>query len=218
MSNQFTYEIDERNLRTQLRELEVPLKEDSWHKFEAFSDTQVGQHTSSPLRNFNLNLNRNVVLPVVFGVIIVLFSLLMVNFISIKNPKKESAQNSAASPAVSQELQINSQKPAAMAKPQPQVQPEQKNADALNVAEVKAGTEQPAADIASAVTSEPQQTAPQLPATEITSETSATAAVKVEAPEKKKRKRRSSDVVDPELLQIRPTLVSESEEENIRPN
>ena len=91
MSN-FTYEIDERNLRIQLKEFVVPLKEDAWQKFETFSDSMVSQQRENRLKSFNFSLNRSVVLPSVFGIIIILFSFLLVNFVSIKNPVKESDQ------------------------------------------------------------------------------------------------------------------------------
>ena len=72
MSN-FTYEIDERNLRIQMKEFTVSVKEDAWLKFETFSDSMVNQQRENRLKNFNFSMNRSVVLPSVFGVIIILF-------------------------------------------------------------------------------------------------------------------------------------------------
>lgn len=220
MSNHFTYEIDERNLRIQLKELEVPVKEDAWQKFEIFSDAQVSHHTNSALRNFNLNLNRNVVLPVVFGVIIILFSFLLVNFISIKNPKKENAQKAEISPVIKPEPQpLENKTAAAPLKTVPEMQPDTKNNEALNVAEVKITKEGAVADIPAPVSPQPQQTEPQIAGTEVAAETTSTADVKSETPVKKKRKRRSAEVIESDQLpDIRPSLISEEHEEDIRPN
>ena len=51
-----------------------------------YSDSCKNVYKSSVLPNFNLNINRNVILPLVFGGIIILFSLLLFNFVNIKNP------------------------------------------------------------------------------------------------------------------------------------
>ena len=87
----FKYEINERNLRVQMKDNSVPYTDEAWQKFENYSASQK-QHThGSVMTQFNLSLNRNVVLPVVFGGVIVLFSLLLFNFVNIKNPALETA-------------------------------------------------------------------------------------------------------------------------------
>lgn len=87
MSSHFNYEIDERHLRVRLKEMEMPYKEDAWLQFEAFSDLNCIAGKASKLPTIRLNLNRTLILPFVFGAVIILFSLLLVNFISIKNTK-----------------------------------------------------------------------------------------------------------------------------------
>lgn len=83
----FTYQIDEQSLRSQLKNLAVPFNEISWTKFENYSDAQAPLHISSKrFRDFQLNVNRNVVVPIVFGAVVISFSFLLFNFISIKNP------------------------------------------------------------------------------------------------------------------------------------
>lgn len=95
MSSPFKYEIDERNLRLRLKENELQFSEEAWQKFESFSSAQKSVVNDTIIRRFNLSMNRNVVLPVVFGAVIVLFSLLLFNFINIKNPNTESAENTS---------------------------------------------------------------------------------------------------------------------------
>src|SRR5204863_9054813 len=89
MSNIFNYEIDERNLRIQLRSMEVPMKEDAWQKFEAYSAEHPFRTPKTKMINLQLHLNRNVVLPVVFAMVICFFSVLLFNFISIKKTRVE---------------------------------------------------------------------------------------------------------------------------------
>ncbi|MES2679794.1 MAG: hypothetical protein V4635_07920 [Bacteroidota bacterium] len=87
----FKYEINERNLRMQLKDNSVPFNEEAWLKFESFSATQKNYTHENVMKRFNVSLNRNIILPVVFGGVIVLFSLLLFNFVNIKNPNQETA-------------------------------------------------------------------------------------------------------------------------------
>ena len=87
MSTIFSYEIDERNLRVQLKNLEIPLKEEAWQKFDSYARTH-GQPEQSPVfQQLQFRLNRNVVMPAIFGTIILVFSLMLYNFVSIKKDK-----------------------------------------------------------------------------------------------------------------------------------
>jgi hypothetical protein len=85
MSSHFNYEIDERNVRVKLKDMVMPYKEEAWVQFENYSETTKSAHKTSSLPNFRLNLNRNIILPVVFGAVIILFSLVLFNFVNIKN-------------------------------------------------------------------------------------------------------------------------------------
>lgn len=87
MSSHFNYEIEERNMRNQLKEMEVSFKEEAWLNYEAYAKQFQSVHKTQLLPNFNFALNRTVILPVVFGGIIILFSFLLFNFINIKNIK-----------------------------------------------------------------------------------------------------------------------------------
>ena len=53
MSNHFTYEIDERKLRVKLKDLEYPLNEELWKKFEESVALQNKQNNSDFLKNVN---------------------------------------------------------------------------------------------------------------------------------------------------------------------
>jgi hypothetical protein len=83
----FTYEIDERILREQLNNIAIPLKDENWLRFEQYAAAQAPVLIpKNRLANLQVHISRNVVLPVVFGVVIIMFSFLLFNFISIKNP------------------------------------------------------------------------------------------------------------------------------------
>lgn len=87
MSSHFNYEIEERNMRNQLKELELTYKEEAWLNYEEYAKQFQSVNKAQLLPNFNFALNRTVILPVVFGGIIILFSFLLFNFINIKNTK-----------------------------------------------------------------------------------------------------------------------------------
>lgn len=215
MSNHFTYEIDERNLRMQLGDHVVPYKEEAWYKFESFSDSQIQSRRDNRMKGISITLNRNVVLPVVFGVIVILFSFLLVNFISIKNPKSNSDQKAEASliPAqkelakpeikasVKSQSPVVEQKQTTPAVVPPAIEPGQKTASSAQIPA-------PAQHVTSAVV----QSAPD-------SGTAANEEVKTEPVVKKKRRRPASEVVESEVLpEIRPTLVTEERDLEIRPD
>ena len=87
MSNHFNYEIEERNMRNQLKDLETPFKEEAWLSYEAYYKKFNDNRKKQLLPNFNFTLNRTVILPLVFGIVIIAFSFLLFNFITIKTKK-----------------------------------------------------------------------------------------------------------------------------------
>lgn len=90
MSKHFSYEIDERNLRVQLKNLEVPHRTEAWSKFEVYADAHPIITQKPVFAGFDLKLSRQVVMPAIFGAIIILFSFLLYNFVSIKKDKEAS--------------------------------------------------------------------------------------------------------------------------------
>lgn len=93
MSSHFNYEIEERNMRNQLKELEFTYKEEAWLNYEEYAKQFQSVNKTQLIPNFNFALNRTVILPVVFGGIIILFSFLLFNFINIKNTKATAKSN-----------------------------------------------------------------------------------------------------------------------------
>lgn len=93
MSGHFVYEIDERKLRVRLQEIEVELKQDSWSNFEAYYLANTENRNEKSFQNFNVPISMNVLLPVLFGAIIVVIAIVLFKFISIKNPPANPNEN-----------------------------------------------------------------------------------------------------------------------------
>jgi hypothetical protein len=221
MSN-FTYEIDERNLRLRMKDFMVPVKQDAWQKFESYSETTVSEKLEGRLKNFNFSLNRNVVLPSVFGVVIILFSFLLVNFVSIKSSAKENTQKAEASPAVSStpsapQEQLNKQAVPAVAKPKQQ---SEMPAEEVKVPDVKPEEKAILNNLVSTSATIPEQV-PASSVQAIPAEPGGDSVAKQDEEVKSKRRaeRRAARAEAQKLEEIRPTPVAEERDvEEVRPD
>jgi hypothetical protein len=185
MSTIFSYEIDERNLRVQLKNLEIPLKEEAWQKFEIYKQTNTQIEQTPFLQNLQFRLNRNVVMPAIFGSIILLFSLLLYNFVSIKKDK-EQQETVASVPA----LETASESEPEAVTTAPEVQ-----ATLLSTEEMPVPETLPAE-----VTAPAETPAPEAPAITTNSETR-----QAEAAERKRQRRRERET----LSAIKPSIITE---------
>src|SRR4051812_19284215 len=87
MSSLFSYELDEQQIRITLQDSgAVKYSESSWDEFEANFIQHHSQqnHSKFKLPEFHLNINRNVVLPVVFIAALVGVSAIMLSFVDFK--------------------------------------------------------------------------------------------------------------------------------------
>ena len=205
MSQPFTYALDEQLLRTQLQSLQVAYKEDAWHKFEAYSNAQAVPAESGALQRLSLQFNRQLVLPVAFGSVVLIFSLLLFNFVSIKDPQRADVESSPVShpvvPAPDQSQQI-------IPGPEPVQQNDfktvVKNSEAVKTTEPSIQKEIESAEKQS-------DTAPELASAAVADES----AISAEDSAKKRRRRiRHAQTLE----EIRPTMVTEDLEPEIRPN
>jgi hypothetical protein len=89
MSSQFSYELDERQIRLMLQDAELDYNEAMWHKFDEMSVTQA--RTSSNIGNYiptiNFGISRSIIVPVIFIVLIGGLSAMLFSFVDFK--KKE---------------------------------------------------------------------------------------------------------------------------------
>lgn len=84
MSNQFSYELDERQIRIMLRDGEVENDASAWNRFEqlALPDVKPRQASFSP--RFNISISRSVMVPAVFILLIGGLSATLFSFVDFK--------------------------------------------------------------------------------------------------------------------------------------
>jgi hypothetical protein len=197
MSKQFTYAIDEQSLRGKLTNMSAPLREDAWSRFDSYAVAHARPVETNRFKSFNIQLSRATVLPAAFAMIIIFFSFLLFNFISI-NPKKANLNQPVPSASV----------------PFPQVtveplnttplQPQTLSADITNQVAVKTPE--------AAIVKEPVIT--QESKASVADESMLTASNVPSA-----KKRRPADVAGATHMQeIRPTIVTEDMDPEVRPN
>jgi hypothetical protein len=120
MSSLFSYELDEAQIRSTLQNSrDVDYHESSWDDFESKFDQQTShQHLPKfKLPEFNLNINRNVLLPAIFIAGLVGVSAIMLSFVDFKtntpaqvekslipNPHNFKAEETKTSAIVKQEI------------------------------------------------------------------------------------------------------------------
>jgi hypothetical protein len=86
MSNHFTYEIDERNLKQKLKNFELEYKPDAWLKFQSQGLSQIKVKEPNAFIKAKMNFNKNLVLGLIFLLIIISISSVLFKIINIKNP------------------------------------------------------------------------------------------------------------------------------------
>ena len=86
MSNHFTYEIDERNLKQKLKNFELEYKPDAWLKFQSQGLSQIKVKEPNAFIKGKVHFNKNLVLGLIFLLIIISISSVLFKIIKIKNP------------------------------------------------------------------------------------------------------------------------------------
>jgi len=92
MSSQFSYELDERQIRILMQDAETNYNEALWDKFESIEPTSGCKSSSVQIGNyipkFNLSISRSIIVPVLFIILIGGLSAMLFSFVDFK--KKES--------------------------------------------------------------------------------------------------------------------------------
>lgn len=86
MSNHFTYEIDERNLKQKLKNFELEYKPEAWLKFQNQGLSQIKVKETNAFIKAKVHFNKNLVLGLIFLLIIISISSVLFKIIKIKNP------------------------------------------------------------------------------------------------------------------------------------
>ncbi len=227
MSSQFTYEIDERKLRMQLKDLEYPLAENAWTKFESYAAARVIRRNPGTLGTLRLSLNRNVVLPVVFGVVVVSFSIMLFNFISLKPREKHVEQKAekfdnvakaspveAATPGKTQSHSLNTPAPVTNVNILQSEIPNQVSAGGPTVNTPEVSANSGVTEVSNPPSVQTSDAGQQIPGTLVNSEVKNDQEVVT-----KKRNRKQIDPASQLQEEIRPTVVMDNQaEEDVRPN
>ncbi len=89
MSSQFSYELDERQIRLMMQDAELDYNEAMWHRFDEMSVTQVKASSNiiSYIPSISLGISRSIIVPVIFIVLIGGLSAMLFSFVDFK--KKE---------------------------------------------------------------------------------------------------------------------------------
>lgn len=87
MSNQFSYELDERQIRLLMLNSESDYDEAAWQRFESTLGNTCKPSIKAPLPKFNISISRSFIIPVLFIGLIGGLSTLLFSFVDIK--KKE---------------------------------------------------------------------------------------------------------------------------------
>ena len=113
MSSQFSYELDERQIRLMMQDAELDYNEALWHKFDEMSVSQA--KSASQIGNYiptiNFGISRSVIVPVIFIILIGGLSAMLFSFVDFK--KKEAIEKEIPYVAKMEEVK----KPTAVIKP-----------------------------------------------------------------------------------------------------
>ncbi len=91
MSRQFSYELDERQIRILLQDGELEYDVTAWNRFEQTVKPEPRSHLTSFTPKLNLNISRSVIVPALFIILIGGLSAMLFSFVDFK--KKEEAVN-----------------------------------------------------------------------------------------------------------------------------
>lgn len=109
MSTPFKYELDESRIKSQLRQVAIPLNPEAWQWFELQADLDVQPVRVNRLAQLSLpHVNKKAVLPAVFGIMVILATTLILKLTSIGDPRVASSDvektvTASAKPAASSE-------------------------------------------------------------------------------------------------------------------
>lgn len=105
MSNQFSYELDERQIRIMLQDGEAEYDASAWNRFEQLAKPDIKPASKSFSPKFNISISRSVVVPLIFVVLIGGLSATLFSFVDFKKKevpvtKHTPEQQTEAQPAI----------------------------------------------------------------------------------------------------------------------
>lgn len=116
MNSQFSYELDERQIRILMQSGELSFNETAWQRFES-SEKTVSSATSKVVKfvpniNLNFSVNRSVIIPVFFVALIGGMSILLFSFVDFKKkPEVVTEKPLIITPPTTTKTTVNVSKP-----------------------------------------------------------------------------------------------------------
>jgi type IV secretory pathway VirB10-like protein len=190
--SQFSYELDERQIRIMLQNAELDYNEAAWQQFETMAVEAVRSKVHVP--KFNVGLSRQILVPVFFVVIICGLSALLFSFVDFK--KKQPLTSEKSMQAVANEDKRETTPPQKSAAP---VGPAEKK-DSVNLAAKEIPVPKPetvqAPQIKQAPVEAVKKEVPAFTAVVVKKDEPRVASVKKEAPLKRKKRRRGQETFE----------------------
>ncbi len=84
MNSQFSYDLDERQLKILLQDAELEFSEEAWQKFEKLKPIESKSTFENILPKINIGISRSIIVPIIFIVLIGGFSSLLFSFVDFK--------------------------------------------------------------------------------------------------------------------------------------
>ncbi len=86
MSSQFSYELDERQIRLTMQDAEMDYNEAIWNKFESLApiESKSSKLIGSLIPSINMGISRSVIVPILFVVLIGGLSAMLFSFVDFK--------------------------------------------------------------------------------------------------------------------------------------
>jgi len=100
MSSQFSYELDERQIRILMQDAELDLDSAAWERFEQTAQPEINSsgNAFAFASKINFAISRSVIVPVIFVALIGGLSAMLFSFVDFK--KKDSIKETALLPAI----------------------------------------------------------------------------------------------------------------------
>jgi hypothetical protein len=93
MNNQFSYELDERQIRIMLRDGEAEIDSSAWNRFEQLAQPDAKPRKASFSPRFNVSISRSVLVPLIFVVLIGGLSATLFSFVDFKKKDVSVSKN-----------------------------------------------------------------------------------------------------------------------------
>jgi len=84
MNSQFSYDLDERQLKILLQDAELEFSEEAWQKFEKLKPLESKSTFENIMPKINIGISRSIIVPIIFIALIGGFSSLLFSFVDFK--------------------------------------------------------------------------------------------------------------------------------------